>query len=155
MISTKYSEAIVDVLDILAHMEEEDQAKVPQEFIDILKENASKNYVPNIDYSKRLFEMDLSEEARSILGVMYRHYWCPEDKKADFEKRVTQNEIEFQKIIRQKYNPDEIFKNTGNIVSEEKLINDLNEESDLIGVKKESIFKRIIENIIFMFKDKF
>lgn len=155
MVNTKYSEAIVDVLDIFAHMEEEDQEKVPQKFIDILKENASKNYVSKLDYSKRLVEMDLSEEARSILGVMYRHYWCPEDKKADFEKRITQNEIEFQKIIREKYNPDEIFKNTGNIVTEEKVINDLNEESDLVEVKKESIFKRIIENIIFMFKDRF
>ncbi len=155
MISTKYSEAIVDVLDILAHMEEEDQEKVPQRFIDILKENASKNYVSNLDYSKRLVEMDLSEEARSILGVMYRHYWCPEDKKADFEKRITQNEIEFQKIIRERYNPDEIFKNTGSGVCEEKIINDLNEESDLIEAKKESIFRKIIDTIVFMFKDKF
>ena len=37
----------------------------------------------------------------------------------------------------------------------EKIINDLNEESDLIEVKKESIFKRIIEFIIFTFKDRF
>lgn len=149
MISTKYREAIVDVLDILDHMEEEDQEKVPQKFIDILKENAAKNYTPKIDYSKRLVEMELSEEARSILGVMYRHYWCPEEKKADFEKRITQNEIEFQKAIREKYNPNEILKNT---VNEEEL---LNENSNLVEVKKESIFRRIIETIVFMFKDKF
>lgn len=149
MISTKYREAIADVLDILDHMEEEDQEKVPQKFIDILKENVAKNYVPKIDYSKRLVEMELSEEARSILGVMYRHYWCPEEKKADFEKRITQNEIEFQKAIREKYNPNGIFKNT---VREEELIN---ENSNLVEVKKESIFRKIFDTIIFMFKDKF
>ncbi len=147
MVSTKYSEAIVDVLDILAHMEEEDQEKVPQKFIDVLKENASKNYIPNIDYSKRLVEMDLSEETRGILGVMFRHYWCPEEKKADFEKRITQNEINFQKIIREKYNPDGIFDNTPDIEP-------IEENNSLVEVKKESIFKRIIESIIFMFKDK-
>lgn len=97
MVNTKYSEAIVDVLDIFAHMEEEDQEKVPQKFIDILKENASKNYVSKLDYSKRLVEMDLSEEARSILGVMYRHYWCPEDKKADFEKELHKMKLNFKK----------------------------------------------------------
>lgn len=147
MVSTKYSEAIADVLDIFAHMEEEDQEKVPQKFIDVLKENASKNYVPNIDYSKRLVEMDLSEEARGILGVMFRHYWCPEEKKSDFEKRISQNEIEFQKIIREKYNPNGIFSNTENI-------EEITENYSLVEVKKESIFRRIIDTIIFMFKDK-
>lgn len=146
MVSTKYSEAIVDVLDILSHMEEEDQDKVPQKFIDTLKEHASKNYVPNIDYSKRLVEMDLSEEARGILGVIYRHYWCPEEKKSDFEKRITQNEIEFQKMIREKYNPNNIFKDEEYVMQ--------NEDNSLIEVKKESIFRKIIDAIIFMFKDK-
>ncbi len=147
MVSTKYSEAIVDVLDIFAHMEEEDQEKVPQKFIDVLKENASKNYLPNIDYSKRLVEMELSEEARGILGVMFRHYWCTEEKKSDFEKRITQNEINFQKMIREKYNPDGIF---DNIPDSEPV----EEDYSLVEIKKESIFKRIIEAIIFMFKDK-
>lgn len=114
MINTKYSEAAVDVLDIFEHMEEEDQKKVPKKFIEILKENASKEYVCNLDYSKRLVEMDLSQEARGILGVMYRHYWCPEEKKAEFEKRIDENEKEFQRILREKYNPDEIFKKRGN-----------------------------------------
>lgn len=147
MVNTKYSEAIVDVLDILAHMEKEDQDKVPQKFIETLQENAAKDYEPKIDYSKRLVEMELSEEARGILGVMYRHYWCPEEKKDEFERRITQNEINFQKIIREKYNPDGIFNNTENF-------EELNEDYSLTEVKKESIFKRIIESIIFMFKDK-
>lgn len=146
MISTKYSEAIVDVLDILDHMEKEDLEKILRQFIEVLKEHASKNYVPNIDYSKRLVEMDLSEEARSILGVIYRHYWCPEEKKSDFEQRITQNEIEFQKMIREKYNPNNIFKD------EECMIQ--NQDTNLVEIKKESILKRIIDAIIFMFKDK-
>ena len=58
-------------------------------------------------------------------------------------------------MIREKYHTEDINKKTGNIVAEEKIINDLNEESDLIEVKKESIFKRIIEFIIFTFKDRF
>lgn len=152
MVNTKYSEAAVDVLDILEHMEEEDQKKVPKKFIEILKENASKEYVCNLDYSKRLVEMDLSQEARGILGVMYRHYWCPEEKKAEFEKRIDENEKEFQRILREKYNPDEIFKNTGSILSEEKIQNDLNEETSLVEKNKESLFQKIINKILSIFK---
>lgn len=152
MINTKYSEAAVDVLDIFEHMEEEDQKKVPKKFIEILKENASKEYVCNLDYSKRLVEMDLSQEARGILGVMYRHYWCPEEKKAEFEKRIDENEKEFQRILREKYNPDEIFKNTGSILSEEKIQNDLNEETSLVEKNKESLFQKIINKVLSIFK---
>lgn len=152
MINTKYSEAAVDVLDIFEHMEEEDQKKVPKKFIEILKENASKEYVCNLDYSKRLVEMDLSQEARGILGVMYRHYWCPEEKKAEFEKRIDENEKEFQRILREKYNPDEIFKNTGSILSEEKIQNDLNEETSLVEKNEESLFQKIINKVLSIFK---
>lgn len=152
MVNTKYSEAAVDVLDILEHMEEEDQKKVPKKFIEILKENASKEYVCNLDYSKRLVEMDLSHEARGILGVMYRHYWCPEEKKAYFEQRIDENEIEFQRILREKYNPDEIFKNTGNILSEEKIQKDLNENTAIAEIKEESVFKKFINKLLSIFK---
>lgn len=110
MLSEKYSEAAVDVLDILDHMIDEDVQKVPKKFISILEECASKEYVANLDYSKRLVEMNLSGEAQGILGVMYRHYWCPIEKKEEFENKITENEIEFQKALREKYNPDEILK---------------------------------------------
>ena len=36
MLSTKYSEAAVEVLDILNHMEKEDYNKVPKKFINML-----------------------------------------------------------------------------------------------------------------------
>lgn len=152
MISTKYSEAVVDVLDILEHMEEEDIQRVPKKFVDILKENASPTYVSNLDYTKRLVEMDLSEEARGILAVMYRHYWCPKEKKEEFEKRITENEMEFQRIISEKYNTEEIFVNKGNIVSEEKIINDLTEEESLVEVPEKSFWEKIVSKVISIFR---
>ncbi len=152
MISTKYSEAVVDVLDILEHMEEEDIQRVPKKFVDILKENASPTYVSNLDYTKRLVEMDLSEEARGILAVMYRHYWCPKEKKEEFEKRITENEMEFQRIISEKYSTEEIFVNKGNIVSEEKIINDLTEEEALVEVPEKSFWEKIVSKVISIFR---
>lgn len=152
MINAKYSEAVVDVLDILEHMEEEDINRVPQKFIDILKENASPTYKSNLDYTKRLVEMDLSEEARGILAVIYKHYWCPKEKRAEFEKRITENEVEFQRIISEKYNVEEIFPNKGNIVSEEKIINDLAEEESLVELPKEIFLEKLVNKILSIFK---
>jgi len=152
MISAKYSEAVVDVLDILEHMEEEDIKRVPKKFIDILKENASPTYESHLDYTKRLVEMDLSDEARGILAVMYKHYWCPKEKKEAFEKRIDENEIEFQRIISEKYNVDEIFANKGSIVTEEKIINDLNEDKEeLIEIKEESFLEKLVKKLLSLF----
>ena len=75
MVNTKYSEAAVDVLDILEHMEEEDQKKVPKKFIEILKENASKEYVCNLDYSKRLVEMAKASIFFEIEATKFKN--CP------------------------------------------------------------------------------
>ena len=56
MLNQKYAEASVEVLDILNHMNENEVSKVSKKFISFLKENASKKYISNLDYSKKLNE---------------------------------------------------------------------------------------------------
>ena len=47
------------------------------------EENASKEYICNLDYSKNLIEMDLKQETIGLLAVMYEKFWCPEEEKQD------------------------------------------------------------------------
>ena len=120
MLSAKYSEAAVEVLDILNHMGKEDFEKVPTKFITMLEESASKDYVCELDYSKRLIEMDLSnssyqvlaatyKETKALLGVMFRNYWCSEERREAYENKISENETKLQEELRTKYNPDNIF----------------------------------------------
>ena len=80
MLNQRYAEASVEVLDILEHMNTNDLAKVSNKFIDFLKENASKDYICNLDYSKKLNDMELKKETRGLLALMYEKYWCPEEE---------------------------------------------------------------------------
>lgn len=160
MLSEKYSEAAVEVLDILNHMGKEDYDKVPSKFINMLEESASKDYVCELDYSKRLIEMDLSEETKALLGVMFRNYWCAEEKRAAFESKISENERKVQEELREKYNPDNIFGNNSSTSSDENTSSNESEvqssESSqnmgMIEIEEKSIFKRILNKIISIFK---
>lgn len=49
MVSVAYSEAAVEVLDILKHTREEDVNKIPKKFIEFLENNKSKTYIADLD----------------------------------------------------------------------------------------------------------
>lgn len=160
MLSAKYSEAAVEVLDILNHMEKEDYNKVPAKFINMLEESASKDYVCELDYSKRLIEMDLSEETKALLGVMFRNYWCPEERRDAYENKISENEAKLQEELRKKYNPDNIFAKSStssveeisSTTSNEETSSEVSQDVGMIEVEEPSIFKRILNKIISIFK---
>ena len=160
MLSAKYSEAAVEVLDILNHMEKEDYNKVPTKFINMLEESASKDYVCELDYSKRLIEMDLSEETKALLGVMFRNYWCPKERREAYENKISENEAKLQEELRKKYNPDNIFATSStssveeisSTTSNEETSSEVSQDVGMIEVEEPSIFKRILNKIISIFK---
>ena len=58
MVSVAYSEAAVEVLDILKHTRKEDVNKIPKKFIEFLENNKSKTYIANLDHTKTIKEME-------------------------------------------------------------------------------------------------
>jgi len=148
MLNRKYAEASVEVLDILEHMDANDLAKVSNKFIDFLKEKASKNYICNLDYSKKLNDMELKEETRGLLALMYEKYWCPEEEKEELKKKFYENEKKYQEELIEKYNSDNIFSK-----SQDNIIKPENNQTQLIEYK-ESVFRKILNRIKVFFKMK-
>lgn len=142
MLSKRYADASCEVLNILNHMSDDDLSKVSIKFIDFLKENASRDYVPNLDYSKNLKEMNLKEETRALLSIMYKKYWCLEEEKLHLQKRLYLNEQIYQKELREKYNPDDIFKVNNKVRNEENVVEQICINEDNIFDKIKSLFKK-------------
>jgi len=149
MLSIRYAEACVEILDILKHMNINDLAKVSGNFIKFLRDNASKNYICKLDYSKKLNDMELKKETRELLALMYEKYWCTEEEKEELQKRFYENEKKYQIELREKYNPDNIFKN--NKINKEIKT----EKVALVQVKEETFISKIIKKIKEFFKIKF
>lgn len=140
MLSIRYAEACVEILDILKHMDIEDVKKVSGNFMIFLRDNASKNYICKLDYSKELNDMDIKKETRGLLAIMYEKYWCPEEEKQDLRNKFNKNEQEYLESLREKYNPDNLF----NKQKKEKEYESKEQVNSIAMVEyKESIFTRI------------
>lgn len=148
MISQEYSLAISETLDILDHTKKEDVDKISTRFLNFLKENASKTYVSCIDFSKPLKEMNLNQKTIGILSVINKKFWCNDDERTKFEMKLKQNESEYKNELREKYNPDNLFKkNTINYSDVSS-----NQESALIEVKELNILQKLLDKIKHLFK---
>ena len=104
-----YSEAAVEVLDILDHTAIEKVNLIPRKFINYLKENAAKDYIANIDYSKPIEEMNIKVETKGILGTICRNWWWSIEQKQEFSRLINEKNIKLQEELKEKYNPD-VFK---------------------------------------------
>ena len=86
MITKEYSEAMVEVFDVLQNLDEESISRIPLDFIKYLNKNKSKTYKSNIDFSKELKENELKHETKVMLALIYRDYMCETDEeRKEFE----------------------------------------------------------------------
>lgn len=148
MVSVAYSEAAVEVLDILKHTRKEDVNKIPKKFIEFLENNKSKTYIANLDHTKAIKEMELKPKTQALLGLIYLKYWANEEEKLEFRKKARKNEVNYQKELNEKYNPDNLFKNKEKII----VSDDNKTNMTLQKVKKETFIQRVIQKIKEIFR---
>ena len=130
MLTKEYSEAIVEVLDVLRNLDEETISRIPLSFIRSLNEKKSKTYKSNIDFSKDLKENVLKHQTKVILALIYRDYICEtEEEREEFDS----------KLLKSYKNADEIFTNKQETI---------NTQNKMILYEQESnFFKKIINKL--------
>ncbi len=112
MVSVKDANAMAEVIYYLKGIRQEDVDKIPKKFIQFLNENASKEYICNFDYNRPLKELNILDETRGIIGMICYNYWCvTEQQKELYLNKLSQNEQQYQEILHEKYNLDNLFKN--------------------------------------------
>ena len=140
-------EAYAEVDNILNLMESQYIAQIPEKLREFFKEKKDKNYDKKIVRRKPLKEQHLNKEALSILAVLNYKYWCKdENRKKELIEIYAENERKYQEKLREKYNPDDIFKS--------KTLESINSENQsILEIKSEiGIFKRIKNWIMKLFK---
>lgn len=106
-----YEDAVAEVLDILKHTKLEDVKKIPPKVIIYLQQHSSKTYIPNLDHTKKLKDMNLKPKTRALICLIYREYFCNEKQKYEYDKRIAKAEIDYQKDLQTKYNTNNLFTN--------------------------------------------
>lgn len=70
-----YKNALKEVYDILQNTDEELIQKIPQKFLNFVKENMNQEYISNIDYNAEIDKQKLLPETEAILSLIYKSYW--------------------------------------------------------------------------------
>lgn len=70
-----YNNALKEVYDILKNTDEDLIKKIPQKFLNFVKENMNQEYISNIDYNIEIDKQKLLPETEAILSLIYKSYW--------------------------------------------------------------------------------
>ena len=141
-------ESISETLDVLKHLPDSIISKIPDKFLNYLKENSDKEYKTNINYSNENWIDTLSEDTIQMLSIIYRDYIVDSETR---EKLIEEENAIIEKE-KEKYNIDKIFK------KKEKVDNQVNSKNEgnqsLVIYEELPWYKKFFEKIIILKKKK-
>ena len=144
------AKALAEVKHYLKGINQKDIDKIPKEMLHYINDNSANDYQCNFDYYTPLKDLDLLEETRGIIGMICYEYWCDTDeKKKRFRARLNENELKYQDKLREKYKPNDVFKNSAMNLKRTASIEDT---KNLVEVK-DSFLKKLIWKVKEFFKE--
>ena len=154
MMEDNYSKAYKEIVEILKYVPEESVNKIPKEMRDMFEAEQLKTYNFQIDTKKTFEEQELLEETKAILANIFRDYWATDYQKARIIEKENQDREGWERQKREKYNPNDIFKNRNTTTKDNDISQDiqeqLNEEYNKnlpMEVQKQNIFQRLLSFI--------
>lgn len=140
-----YAKAYVEILEIINYMGEEYKKKIPTKLLNYFEENKDSNYIYQLDKNKSDDVQIFSAETIGLLSMLEYKYWAKDAEKKVLNNALMENEKKYQNYIREKYNPNEVFKNKKTVatnISDNTSENIVKNNGEMIEYK-ESIFNKI------------
>ncbi|MCI9365157.1 MAG: hypothetical protein HFJ54_00525 [Clostridia bacterium] len=139
-ISTRQAYSEID--EFLGLLSEAERQEIPKKLREFFKNEKDRTYFKSIDKNIPIKEQDLKEETLAIIALLNLQYWCKDEEEKNRLKLIyAQNEKNYQALLCEKYNSNDIFKK-----EETKNINNTNSNMEIVEYK-ETIFKRILNKI--------
>ena len=140
--------AYSEVNKFLELIGEEMKNKIPLKLRNFFKREMDKNYIPTINTHIPIKEQNLKRKTIVIITGLNLQYWCKEERKQELLEKYSNNEKKYQEELREKYNPDDIFKKSTKSAEEDGV---LAENMQLCVVEEARWYKKIFEKIIKIF----
>ena len=144
----EYRDAFSEVEQIFNLMPTNLSNKIPARFKNIISSEKSKTYTPRI--SEPFEECELKEETTIIHAVIYRDFLCSKEEREELLERDKNKLLEFEQELREKYNPDNIFKNKNN--STERIQDNISTETAIVEYKEKNFIQKLFDKIKHLFR---
>jgi len=122
-----------EISEILRHLPKEYNEKLPKNLKKLISENKISNGF-TYDKDKTLDKQEMLPDTKVLLSILYRTYWCSEEKRRKLEE-------EDNKILNEKYSYDNLFKEKNEADISNK------EESNYLEIVQEKWYQKIIKVI--------
>ena len=126
-------------------------AKLPKSLFKMIEEEKSSTYNPQYSEDKSLNEQNIKRESLAMIALFHLNYWCnSNEEKEQLKQLFKNNEEKHQAEIREKYNPDNLFKNRKqeNTTESQPFINDV----AIVKYKEKNFLQKIFDKIKYFFK---
>ena len=121
--------------------------KLPKKLLNIINSLYDEKFKIKINPNIELKKQNFTEDTKNIIAVLKYNYWCKNDEeKENLARMFKENEDKYQEDLREKYNPDNIFKNRKN--------KDTESNNLPVVIKKENLFIRALNFIKDFFRNK-
>ena len=142
--STRIAYAEIDsFIELLPRAEKE---KIPSKLKQYFKDEKDKETPKKLSMDIPIEKQNLQEETWNLIAMVYLKYLCEDEKeKKELEQIYDENEKKYREEMKEKYNPEKIFKER----EKQQVIQNLP-----IKVQKESIIQKIIKFINKLFHKK-
>lgn len=155
MVTKEFAEASAEINEIFKYLPKEEVEKIPSKLREFFKEVSSKDYVTNINPNMPLDKQQIKEKTKDIIALIYRNYWCSEEERKELDQKLIENDKKFEEELREKYNPDNIFKNNVTTTKkEESEVKEAKIEQSLVPQETEKWYQRFLDMVKRWFKKK-
>lgn len=146
--NTQTKDIYSEVYSLLNLFGKEYTDKMPSKLLNIIEAERNKEYTPIYDISKDINSQNIKKETKAMIALLKLSYWCnSENEKQKLMQLFNDNESIYQQELREKYNPDNIFKDKSNL----KQNVDTTQTMSIVEYK-ENFWKKLINKIKSYFK---
>lgn len=137
VISKNIRQAYSEVDEFLEKLDDIHKNQIPEQLRKVFKNEKDNTYIKHINSEIPISEQNLKEETLGIIAVLNLQYWSKdEEENKKLVKKYFENEMIYQKKLKEKYNPDNLFKR-----KPEKITNEQNNKTQIIQYKESLIIK--------------
>ena len=98
-----YRNALSEVNAILTNSEQDIINRIPDGFVNFVQNNMNQCYNVKIELGKGILEQNISDEAKSIIALIYRDYICSKDERQELIEKEIINVKKQEELKRKNY----------------------------------------------------